>query len=270
MRATIYQPQYFPRLHYFNRILSSDTFVILDSSQYTKSLVHVGNGRERHKSYQSDTPIKLSSGLHLLTIPVKHEGLLPISKTRIDYMRRWVPQHLATLRTAYGKTTHFDRYFPELKSIYAQDFRTLSDLNIRTICWALSRLIGFELDVLECTIEKVNHLLAPQTRVRLKRMLTDQDTGVLRPEGLGKGTEWTAAILKILGATEYLHGGTAQAGYMEHRVYEQAGVNPILQDWHCREYPQQFTEKIGFLPNLSILDLLFNAEPETARDILYS
>jgi hypothetical protein len=34
------------------------------------------------------------------------------------------------------------------------------------------------------------------------------------------------------------------------------------QDFKVREYFQVFSEKYGFIPNLSILDLLFNTGPE--------
>jgi len=85
MRVCIYQPQYFPRLHYINRILDSDKFIFFDSAQYTKKLVHLNDGGTKHKSYQSHSPIKTAQGEFLLLVPVKHQSFIPINKTIIDY-----------------------------------------------------------------------------------------------------------------------------------------------------------------------------------------
>lgn len=270
MRVTIYQPQYFPRLHYFNRILNADTYVILSSAQYTKSLVHFDNGKKRQKSYQSDAPIKLPSGLHLLTVPVRHDGLSPISKARIDYTHHWVARHLATLRSAYGKTPHFDQVYPQVQELLSKKPAVLADLTIATTLWGISRVVGFNLPLDDLTLEAVNDSLQKQETARLRRIVLDSQTGVERPDGEHKGTEWTAAICKSMGASEYFHGGTAKSGYMELEHYRTLGISPIIQSWQCSEYGQSFTDRLGFLPNLSILDLLFNVDPGSALSVLTS
>lgn len=42
-----------------------------------------------------------------------------------------------------------------------------------------------------------------------------------------------------------------------------------IEDYHFPEYHQVFIEKFGFIPNLSILDLIFNLGPEST-DYLYN
>lgn len=270
MRVTIYQPQYFPRLHYFNRILAADVFVILDSTQYTKSLVHFNGERKRHKSYQADAPIKLSQGLHVLTVPVMHQGTLPINKTRIDYTHHWVPKHLSTVRTAYGRAPYFASVFPQVQELLSQKDAVLADLNIKTILWGITLVLDLALPLEKLSLAAINQRLKETKRARLKRIMRVDETGVDRPEGPGKGSQWTAAICRSLQATEYLHGGTAQSGYMDLSVYRQAGVTPIIQDWHCPQYPQQFSDTVGFVGNLSVLDLAFNVDSATARSVLLS
>ncbi len=268
MRITIYQPRYFPQLHYFNRILSSDVFVILDGAQYTKSLVHhedSGKSR-RHTSYQSDTPIKLSQGMYLLTIPVRHDGLLPLRATTIDYMHKWVPKHLATIKTAYGRSPYFSPLFSSLRALLTQKEEILGTFTTKTIIWGLSHVLELNLSAQELTLEHLNAKLQ-KTKSRLKNVISDSDTGVSRPEGLQKGTEWTVAICRMLGATEYYHGGTARAGYMELDQYKKFGITPLVQEWKCQSYTQQF-QTIPFIPNLSIIDLIMNVSPKKAREIL--
>lgn len=270
MRVTIYQPRYFPQLHYFNRVLNSDVFVILESAQYTKALSHITkNGRERHKSYQSDTPIKISSGEYLLTIPVKHDGLLPINKTKIDYSHKWILKHLTIIKSAYGKTELFDKIFPKLREILLKQYNSLADLNIATIVFGLSYILGLEIfDPSDFTLEKVNQKLANFKYIRLKKILSDKEISVIRPEGLRKGTEWTTAICQALNANEYYHGGTAKDSYMELDYYKKRGITPVMQDWQLKTYRQQFSDKVGFIANLCILDLLFNVDQKEALKII--
>lgn len=268
MRISIYQPRYFPQLHYFNRALSSDVFVILDSAQYTKALVHDTNGKkERHKSYQSDTVIKLPNGIHFLTVSAKHNGLQPISETGLDYSSDWARRHTAAIESTYKKAEKFEEIFPGLKELLKQEYKTLGELNVKTFLWGMACILGIKSDVNSLTVEKINEALQ-NSPFKLKRVVLGTQLGVSRPEGFQKGTEWTVDICKKLGANEYLHGGTAQAGYMNEDYYHKNNIKLITQNWKCAEYPQLFNKKLGFIPNLSIIDLLLNAGQKRAVEIL--
>lgn len=268
MRIAIYQPRYFPQLHYFNRLISVDTFVILDSAQYTKALTHKNKDTNtREKSYQSDTPIRLPQGEMLLTVPVLHHGYLPINQTRVDYQQKWSLKHLTYVKSGYQKARNFLTLFPKLKTLLNHEFPTLADLNITTTLWSFAYLLGKELSLSECTVERMNALLEKES-LSLKKILVSNDISSPRPEGLHKGTEWTVAICKELGAQEYMHGKTAMENYMDKTYYKENGIQTVLQDWLCREYPQQFQKRIGFIPNLSILDLLFNTSLDEARSVV--
>jgi hypothetical protein len=268
MRVTIYQPQYFPRLHYFNRILDADIFVILASAQYTKGLVHITQaGKERHSSYQSDTPIKTAQGIYSLTVPIKHNGYLPINHTEIDNLQPWKQKHLLTLTTNYKKAAQFNEIFPSIEYILKQQYTFLADLTIASILWGLYVLLDPYPTNETVSLEEINILLQKNTSFRLKKIIIDTEIGVKRPEGSQKGTEWTTAICQALHATEYFHGGTAQASYMDEVYYANHGITLIEQKWQCPPYDQLF-HKEGFFANLSIIDLLMNVLPDTARTIL--
>lgn len=268
MRATIYQPQYFPRLHYFNRILNSDIFIILDSAQFTKTLVHLTQkGRERHSSYQSATPIKTASGNILLSIPIKHNGLQPINSAQIDYTKEWNTKHLAIIEMNYRKADVFPTVFPDVKELLSHQYSSLSNLNIATILFGLNHIFDFRISPNELSIPFLNQKLKKEKTIRLKEFILADELNIPRPEGLQKGTEWTVAILKKVEADEYYFGATAKDGYMDLEFYKKKGIKTVLQNWSCRQYLQQY-EKVGFIPNLSILDLIFNTKQEYARNIL--
>ncbi len=268
MKVSIYQPRYFPQLHYFNRALTSDVFVILDCAQYTKALVHNINGeKERHKSFQSDTVIKFPEGSHFLTVSIKHDGLLPISQTKLDYSSDWARRHAATISTAYRKSPSYDKVFPQIEKLLKSEYTTLGELNIKTFLWGLACIMGLDLDASELNIDTINKHLET-SNFRLKKIILGSELGVERPEGFQKGTEWTVAICKKLGATEYVHGETAQNGYMNEEYYKENDINLVTQNWSCAEYEQQFSDKAGFISNLSIIDLVLNVDREKALEII--
>lgn len=267
MRVTIYQPRYFPQLHYYNRMFDADIFVILESAQYTKTLVHsVDDKKERHKSFQSDAVIKYPSGQYFLTIPVKHNGLQPIKQSELDYSSNWPHKHLATIRTFYGKSSNFNQIYPSLEQLLKHKYQTLAELNIASILWGIQHLLELPYDD-TMTPEKMNTVLMNTQYIRLKKIVTDTEIGVQRPEGIQKGTEWTTMICERVGATEYFHGETAKNAYMDDSYYAKRNIKLVTQNWQCQEYTQQFAD-IQFLPNLSIIDLLCNVSPQKAREII--
>ena len=268
MRLTGYQPQYFPRLHYFNRMLSSDVFVILDSAQYVKSLKHLGAETTKRRSYQSDTPIKTHQGESLLTVPVKHSGRLPINMAEPQYQFPWQRCHLNALRSEYGKAPFFRKYFPEIEDLIKTHYSSLAELNISTILWGLSRLLQDEYPLDQLSFEHVENVLGAWQRIRLKRILPDSTIGVSRPAGRQKGMEWTASICQKLGATSYLCGTTALQGYMDKQYYAARGIDVVMHRWHPTEYQQLYADRQTFVKNLSIIDLLMNSGPELSLDLV--
>lgn len=268
MRISIYQPRYFPQLHYFNRMIDSDVFVFLDNAQYTKSLrQRVGGIEKRHPSFQSDTPIKLPRGEYLLTVPIRHDGYSALNRTYIDYSQRWDTKHISVIKSAYKNSRYFTPVYESLKRILTKHYATLAELNITTTLWSLLYL--FNSDVFP-SIGAINSILEKQNNIRLKKILLGSEVDVRRPSGHQKGTEWTTAICLKLGADEYLHGRTAQENYMNYEYYLSHNIQPIVQNWKCQKYPQQFEKNAGFIENLSIIDVLFNTNPREALQIILS
>jgi hypothetical protein len=61
-------------------------------------------------------------------------------------------------------------------------------------------------------------------------------------------------IVEKVGGDVYL-AGSGGKDYMDLEVYEKAGISVEFQEFSHPEYPQLFGE---FLPNLSVIDLIFN------------
>jgi len=80
----------------------------------------------------------------------------------------------------------------------------------------------------------------------------------------GKNTELLVNIVKRFKGSQYLSGQGAKK-YMDESLFEKAGIELVYTDFKHPEYNQLWGE---FIPNLSILDLLFNHGFEGSRKIL--
>jgi len=71
----------------------------------------------------------------------------------------------------------------------------------------------------------------------------------------GKSSEHLLNICKKLGATKYLSGPGGR-DYLNEKIFEQNKIKVEYQKYNPIIYSQMHTK--SFVPNLSILDLLFN------------
>lgn len=265
MRYSGIQPQYFPRLHYFARSLKTDIFVLRDEVQFV--LRHKYPDGKNGPSYQTHTPIKTSTGLYLLNIPTSHQGYKPINQTSIIYGHLWIHKHIKTIATNYAKSPNFSKYFPDIQQILGKKYEILSHLNTLTFLWGINIFLGTPLKLNELSIKNINRELKQNKKFRLKKIVLASKIRQLNNTSLS-ANEKILTIIKALKAAEDYTGGTAFAAYMDEGLFEKNNIKVTIQDWKCQAYPQLFSSKLGFLPNLSIIDLLMNASLKQATDII--
>jgi hypothetical protein len=269
MRLAGYQPQYFPRLHYFNRILTSDVFEVSDYVQFVaKHAFPQSDGSlKRGKSYQAHTPIKLDQGMFLLAIPV-HDALLPINKTEIVYSRDFPAKHLKSIEVGYRKSENFSKFFPEIEQLLTQKYDNLADLTIRSTLWGIIRFVSDDkLSPDDISVQSTNKILIKKSNpFKLKKVFLASESPVA-PPARGEANDWIIKLCKYANAIEYYYGGTSHAAYMDNEKLIKNGITPVLQDWKCAEYRQQYA-KAGFIPNLSCLDLIMNEDLATRIKII--
>lgn len=229
MIVSIHQPNYLPWLGFFNKLLRSDIMVIFDNVQFP-----------RGKTVISRTAIKTPTGSQWLTVPVKGKSeLLPIREVQLVENQAWVRKHLKSLEANYGRAPYFDRYYPQLAGYYQGEHTCLAELNSGLI----SLLAGF--------------LGATTKLVRASE---------LQPEANAGGLDRILGICRTLGATEYLTGqGAGSQRYMDEEAFKKLGIKVVLQDFVHPVYSQLWG---GFIPKLSVLDLLFNHGPAASGILL--
>lgn len=224
MILSVHQPQYLPWIGYFHKILKSDIFVFLDCVQY------------KAREFQNRNRIRTDKGWIWLTVPVITKGKREqkISEVLIDNTYPWQRKHNQSLKVYYGKAEFFEKYYPFFLETYKRNWQRLIDLNVHIIMYLLKELsittpIYFESEI------GTNHT----------------------------GTERIIQICKKLKADTYL-SGTGGKDYLNEARFKEERINLIYQDFKHPIYPQQFMKNSqDFIPNLSIIDLLFNVGPES-------
>lgn len=172
--------------------------------------------------------IKTAQGWQWITVPVK--GRSPnqkINEVLIDNQSDWREAQLRSLKFNYSKAPYFGEYSDFFEAVFKKDWELICDLDI----YLIENIIAFL--GLKTKIEKYSDM-------NLK----------------GVQTERLVDICKKFGADTYLSGPGGKE-YMDLGKFEEENIKVVFQEFKHPEYSQQFM-KAGFIPCLSIIDLLFN------------
>ncbi|KAA9410365.1 hypothetical protein EGO51_11315 [Haloarcula hispanica] len=86
----VWQPVYYPNLHFLARLNQAEEFVIFDTAEFSR------------QSRQHRAPIKFG-GKKWLTIPILHDSdHEAITEAKLDMSQKWPKKHLKTIKSKYG------------------------------------------------------------------------------------------------------------------------------------------------------------------------
>jgi len=146
-------------------------------------------------------------------------------------------RHWNIIKNSYSKSAFWSEGAPWLKPLLKAKWQRLVDLNLQSIR-DVAALLG---------------IATPLIR-----------TSAL-PEGLrrtlGSGSVRNLRLCQYLGANTYVSGQGAR-DYNEEQAFQAAGISIEYLTFQHPVYPQAGE---GFVPGLSILDLLFNCGPESKK-----
>jgi len=94
MNVAIHQPEYFPPLSFFGKLLQSNVFILLDTVDFDRT------------SCQHRAKIKGPTGPFWLTIPFKHQHPQQGAETEISY-KWWWAKHQRALQSCYGRSPYY-------------------------------------------------------------------------------------------------------------------------------------------------------------------
>jgi len=119
---TIHQPETFPWLGFFNKMMLAEEYVILDNVKFRKNY------------FQNRNQFLTNQGSIFLTVPVEKEANSKLMKdVKIAYTNKWQKKHLNTIKQNYSKAPFFKNYQDFFEELYNQKFEFLVEFNMHII-----------------------------------------------------------------------------------------------------------------------------------------
>lgn len=173
--------------------------------------------------------IRTRQGTLMLTVPVLTSGKfgnLPITKIEVAVNQsRWNRKHWQAILQSYSKTKYFDSIKNELELLYMEKWEGFNNL-----------------------LRKMNEFLLSELSIHTK-IIYSSELGIE-----GKKNELILNICRTLDASNYISGPMGR-NYLDLDSFHKNGINVSYHDYKHPTYSQFHGD---FIPNLSILDLLFN------------
>ena len=190
----------------------------------------------KKREFQNRNRIKGPQGEIWLTVPVVSKGKFeqPIKDVLIDNSQAWQKNHWQTLSLNLKKAPFWAQYSPGLEAFYTTPYSHLCDLNFKMSLWFFEQL-GLK------TPWKIESEIGTST----------------------VSTERLIELCKKTGSTGY-YSGSGGKDYMDEERFKQEGLDLSYQHYSHPSYPQRFADK-GFLPYMSIVDLLMNVGPDSLK-----
>lgn len=182
------------------------------------------------KDFNSRNLIKTNSGSIWLSVPVESKNHLEKKFNDIKILNNgWNKKHYKSIFLAYKKSPYFDLYIDKIENILIRNnYIYLVDLNIDFLVLLLSEL---------------------NIKVNLHRASEHNFTGAK--------SDLVLSMCQNLGAKSYIFGSQG-LNYANKESFESNGIKLHFQNYSHPSYSQLHGD---FIPNMSVIDLLFNEGP---------
>jgi hypothetical protein len=170
--------------------------------------------------------IKSSTGPIWLTIPVRVKSLDQKINETLTVNDNWREKHYKSIKQNYSQTCYFNDYFDQFIEFY----KNKDSNNLNSI------------------IKKFNSIVFEILEIKTE-IVYSSDLGLS-----GNRNERLIRILKSLEADVYLSGPSARS-YIDENLFKLNGIDIKWISYEMPIYNQMYE---GFIPNLSIVDLIFN------------
>ena len=188
--------------------------------------------------FQHRNRLKNPNGTCIITVPIKSKGYREktIRDMYIENQHNWKRVHWNTVSVSYSKSPYYDSYSDFFKKTFETTWERLIDLDVHILEYLFKEL-GMDVKI----------IIASQQEFK--------DTKSAR----------IIDMCKKLNADVYIFGAMGK-DYADLELFKKEGIMPYFQSYNHPVYPQLWGD---FIPNLSVLDFLFNCG-EKSYDILTS
>ncbi|QMU78271.1 WbqC family protein [Streptacidiphilus sp. PB12-B1b] len=229
--VTCHQPTYLPWAGLFHKLALADVIVLMDTVDYSR------------RGWQNRNRIKGPNGSFWLTVPLSSRGsasrrlcdiaIAPgVCATRTDWQRA----HWTSLSQAYSQADHWRSYAPIFEdALLGHSWTSLVELNAHLL-----------------------RRLAAALRI---------EVDFVRASELGWEGRKSRIVLdhcRRTSATVYVSGVNGH-DYLREQEFLDRGISVFYQRYRGPVYQQRHG---GFIPDLSVVDLLFNVGAESTAALL--
>ena len=190
----------------------------------------------RKKSWQNRNRIRINDGTTLLSIPVHTHSYPKINEVTIDNEKNWSIRHKKSILYNYARAPYFDEIKDFIESIFEKKFQYLLDLNTEIIKFIMNEL-------------EIKSKIVFSSELEISK----------------KGSDRVIDICKAVGADHYITGTFWAESNLRVEEFKKSNIDIEFQKFQHPIYKQIHGE---FIPEMSIIDLLFNEGRKEAKKIL--
>ncbi|MER1967976.1 WbqC family protein [Castellaniella sp. GW247-6E4] len=227
--VAIHQPNFFPWLGYFDKIVRSHKFIFLDDVQFPK----------KGGSWSNRVKIYVSGEARWVTASIRRppHGVALINQIEFSDDRHWRSKFLKTLESNYSHAAFYEETMSLLKPLIMANEGMLARYNMDAIR-AIAEHIG----------------------IRHAHCVPSSSLGVS-----GTATDLLINLTKCVDGTLYLCGGGAE-GYQQDSAFAAAGLDLRYQRFEHPIYSQG--DKLSFTQGLSVVDPLMHIGRNGVKKLL--
>jgi hypothetical protein len=227
--VAIHQPNFFPWLGFFDKIVRSDAFILLDDVQFSK----------KGGTWSNRVKLLVNREAHWVTACIvrNYHGFRAINEMEFQSAEPWREKVLKTISISYAKAPRFQEAWDFFEPLIQNPENNVAAYNAHAILAIAARLE------------------IPRGKFHLSSKLPHE----------GTANQLLISLTKAVRGDSYMCGGGAD-GYQEDAQFPQAGIDLIYQNFRHPVYPQ--TGAREFVPGLSLIDAVANCGFEGVRDIL--
>ena len=227
--VAIHQPNFFPWLGYFAKIVASDAFVFFDDVQYQKT----------GGSWSNRVKLLISEEARWATAAIdrNYHGTRTIREMHFLADNPWREKMLKSIEGNYRRYPAYDDTMELLAPLLLSQESNVAEYNIQVVTTIAQRL-GLDTHKLHRSSDLSHE---------------------------GSSNELLCSITCLVGGSTYMCGGGAD-GYQDESVFNDRGVTLLHQSFVHPVYPQRGRQ--DFVAGLSIIDAAMNLGWDGVKQLL--
>jgi hypothetical protein len=226
--VAIHQPNFFPWLGYFDKIVRSDVFVFFDDVQFPK----------KGGSWSNRVKMLIGGEAKWVTASIErnYSGLRNINEMNFQD-DKWRVKMLKSLCSNYNKNSFYEETMEVVEPLILNPEKNIAEYNIHAVLEIAKKI---DLDI--SNIRKSSEFAFPYN-----------------------SNELLCEITKTVDGNTYMCGGGAD-GYQDEKIFMNFRISLIYQNFKHPQYPQRGCN--GFAPGLSIIDAAMNLGWKNIKNLL--